>query len=530
MAARLEQLAEETLLESSPRDSGALRNLSEASGGSRESGFNEDLIRELEAKIASSSSAFNSENAQAIALANLPPSAGKGTSDIAGAKPWTGQESLEDAALRMLNDAHKPMRIPRASAAPKLGPTARIPSKIDTGRTPSSGRAAGVRIANALEKAGVYSTLKDESISKEEREKLRQELKDRFQPHARAVPGTIQGLASLANERIEDAIKRGQFKNLPRGQKIERDYNASSPFLDTTEYFMNKIIQKQEIVPPWIEKQQELVSTVGKFRSRLRADWKRHAARVISSKGGTLEEQVARAQRYAEAEERENPRKKKVEQVNVVDKEGHLSQITLSGELKVPSGEAALGREPLEEDITITERQLPAHPDIQESESVSPKNTTPAASEVFPLLDNPQHEQSTIPITKPRPVQPFRDPVWLQTEHSFLTLSITQLNSLTRTYNLQAPRIAQKPYYNLERELQSCYADVAPLLPLEIRQRAMAPKARLGSVGDNRDGSGVGREGLLEGFGGRKVNVRDERLEKRYGVREFWRDLWQSGT
>lgn len=76
---------------------------------------------------------------------------------------------------------------------------------------------------------------------------------------------------------------------------MERDYNANSPFLDTTEYFMNKIIQKQEIVPPWIEKQQELVKSATVFRSRIRKDWKRHAARVIASKGGGLQEQVRRA-------------------------------------------------------------------------------------------------------------------------------------------------------------------------------------------------------------------------------------------
>jgi len=89
-------------------------------------------------------------------------------------------------------------------------------------------------------------------MDEREREKRFQELKDRFSPGARSVvPGTIQGLASLANQKIEDAIARGQFKNLPsRGKKMEPDYNASNPFLDTTEYFLNKMIKKQEIVPP----------------------------------------------------------------------------------------------------------------------------------------------------------------------------------------------------------------------------------------------------------------------------------------
>ena len=103
---------------------------------------------------------------------------------------------------------------------------------------------------------------------------MRKILKERFTAGARPMPGSVQGLAALANERIEDAIARGQFKNIARGKglNVERDYNANSPFLDTTEYFMNKIIQKQEIVPPWIEKQQELIKAANVFRARLRVD------------------------------------------------------------------------------------------------------------------------------------------------------------------------------------------------------------------------------------------------------------------
>lgn len=38
------------------------------------------------------------------------------------------------------------------------------------------------------------------------------------------------------------------------------------------------------------------------FRTRLRVEWKRHVVRVISSQGGSLEEQVTRATKYAAAE------------------------------------------------------------------------------------------------------------------------------------------------------------------------------------------------------------------------------------
>ncbi|KAK5275680.1 hypothetical protein LTR16_012233, partial [Cryomyces antarcticus] len=142
----------------------------------------------------------------------LPTSAGKGTRDIAGARPWTGTESVEDAALRMLTDAHKPMRGP-AKIPSIRGP----PPKVDTGRSKTKVN-SGTRIANARDKTSIYSFMKDPNLSEKEREQFRKEMKERFTPAARAVPATVQGLASLADERIVDAIARGQFKNLPRGK------------------------------------------------------------------------------------------------------------------------------------------------------------------------------------------------------------------------------------------------------------------------------------------------------------------------
>ena len=249
-----------------------LRNMSEEAmelGGRgtkktiEEAGFNEDLKRQLEERIASAN--FRAEYRDAFAEAKLPPTAGRHTRDIATADPWSGTESIHDSSLRMLNDAHKPMKVSRGKIQ---GPAVPLPRSIDTGRRNSA--STGTRLANARDRTGIYSSLKDSDIDEAERQKRFQELKDRFSPHARSVvPGTVQGLAALANERIEDAIARGQFKNLPhRGKQVERDYNASSPFIDTTEYFLNKMIQKQEIVPPWIEKQQELVAAASKFRSR----------------------------------------------------------------------------------------------------------------------------------------------------------------------------------------------------------------------------------------------------------------------
>jgi hypothetical protein len=492
---RLRDMSEEAL-ESGGH--GALKAVEEA-------GFSADLKAQLEQRIAAAN--FRSSEA------DLPASASRHTRDLATAEAWTGTESLHDASLRMLNDAHKPLRLGRPPKMPGVPP----PQSIDTGRKRNSdGR--GLRLANARDRSTVYASLKDdEDMEAADREKRLQELKDRFEPNARAmVPGSIQGLASLANKRIEDAIARGQFKNIARGKtaNVERDYNASSPFIDTTEYFMNKIIQKQEIVPPWIEKQQELTSAASKFRSRLRADWKRHAARMIASKGGSLLDQVNRAEAYAKAELISNPIKKKQEFITTVDDQGQLSQISLSGEFKVTTpAEGSSAESVVMEEIVAERVTLDASP---EAATQAPAAATIEDS-TTQTIEVPVHTpEATVP---PAPY-PFRDPDWERIESSYWAVAIKDLNDKARSYNLQAPDLAKKPYFNLQRELNSCFADVAPQLAEAILDRARKPPKKA------EGWQSSGQKSVLDNIIGGPVRVRDERREKQYGFRQFWKDLW----
>ncbi|CAO2655768.1 Nn.00g045710.m01.CDS01 [Neocucurbitaria sp. VM-36] len=474
-----------------------------------EAGFSAELKAQLEQRIA----AANLRSSEA----DLPAAASRHTRDLATAEAWTGTESIHDASLRMLNDAYKPMRLGRPPKAPGVQP----PQSVDTGhKRGREGR--GLRLANARDRSTFYASVKDDAgMEAADRKKRLQEMKDRFDPHARViVPGTIQGLASLANKRIEDAIARGQFKNVPRGKgkNVDRDHNASSPFIDTTEYFMNKIIQKQEIVPPWIEKQQELTLAANKFRSRLRNDWKRHAARMISSKGGSLQDQIRRAEAYAKAELIANPLRKKQETLTAVDDEGHLSQISLSGGLKINSSQEALSGT----DATITE-EITAERTILHNKT--PHNIDPSPLEA--AMAEPSTQTIEVPISTPAPTvppapHPFRDLDWERIEFTYQTLAIKDLNDKARSYNLQAPELAKRPYYNLQRELNSCFADVAPQLAEAILDRARRPPKRM------HEGLGVvsGEKRVWDGLVGGPVRVRDERREKQYGFRQFWKDLW----
>jgi hypothetical protein len=115
---------------------------------------------------------------------------------------------------------------------------------------------------------------------------------------------------------------------------------------------------------------------------------------------------------------------------------------------------------------------------------------------------------------------PFRIPTWEAAELSYLKLAITNLNSLTRSYNLMAPELAKKPYFSLERELKSCYADAAPQLAGEIKERATRPVKELVEKIGHTPGS------VLDRFAGERVNVYDSK-KPLYGWKEFWNDLWE---
>ncbi|KAH7368118.1 hypothetical protein B0T11DRAFT_60882 [Plectosphaerella cucumerina] len=293
MTRRLEAATEEALLTGGESGRRAIED----------AGFSEELKARLLEKVQAAD--FRQKHAGAFAQADTSTLSSAHAAYGASA-PWTGTESQPDAVLRMLDDARKPLR-------PELRGKYQIPNPVDLRPRSGPRKSIGQRVANAREQAGAYADMgikqKDKGLTEEEREAMKREFRDRFGSAARAVPATVSGIAALANQRIENAIARGQFRNIPRGKDAApRDARVDNPFIDTTEYLLNKMIQKQDMVPPWIEKQQDVTKAARIFRLRLRNEWKRHAARMISSKGGTLEDQIQRAEGYAIAEARLNPR------------------------------------------------------------------------------------------------------------------------------------------------------------------------------------------------------------------------------
>ncbi|KAK7208704.1 hypothetical protein V2G26_015882 [Clonostachys chloroleuca] len=429
-----------------------------------DAGFSEELKEKLFNKVKEAQ--FRKRFSSAFAEAGISSSSsavGEGTHHIATAAPWTGRETTHDAVLRMLDDSRKPLK-------PELRGKFRTPVPVDMRIKRDPAMSASQRVASARDKASAYagaeakassaSAASGKGLTPEEREELRREFRERFQPGARAMPNSITGLAALANERIEDAIARGQFKNIPRGKDDPAAGHRA----------------------PWIEKQQDLAKAAHTFRTRLRNDWKRHAARMIASKGGSLLEQMQRAEDYAQAERRHNPRFRKVE------------------ETTIPPG--------LTEDPVMVEVRKP------------PKSAAEGSAD-----DTAEQPSAGLEDKKPRPLlPPFRDPDWEAAERTYMELSIDNLNSITRTYNLMAPDLAKKPYFSLQRELLGAFAEVAPQLANEIKERTTRVKSP--GLGGGRHQTAA--SSIFENFGGgSSPRIRLEAEEKAYGLKDWWRDMWK---
>lgn len=194
MSRRLAQATEEALLQGGRAGRKAIE----------EAGFSEELKASILERVEAAQ--FRSEKVAAFAEAGLGSHVGQGSRQIATGQAWNGEESSQDAMLRMLDDARKPLK-------PGLRGEPRIPRPVvDMRLKPKPKRELGERLANARDKSSIYAISRDSQMSDKEREQMRKDFKERFGPGVGTMPNSFRGLAALANERIEDAIARGQFK------------------------------------------------------------------------------------------------------------------------------------------------------------------------------------------------------------------------------------------------------------------------------------------------------------------------------
>ncbi|OJA15529.1 hypothetical protein AZE42_07295 [Rhizopogon vesiculosus] len=246
---------------------------------------------------------------------------------------WTGEESLQDAVLRMLVDKYKPMRLgPIRTADMKLR---EAPPKVHTDTyvversaqtwqeivnkpllpsveghkpwhttykapshasasikfgnfTPSSARTTGVadedtrkterKLAKRKEQVGRLTTARESTLD------YRLGLRNGEGKFAtRPNPVSMKGWQAIIEDKIEKARVAGHFNKLKgRGQPIVRLSEERNPFIAREEFLMNRIVQRNGAAPPWVEVQIELENAVNAFRDVLRQSWIRRAIRTLT--------------------------------------------------------------------------------------------------------------------------------------------------------------------------------------------------------------------------------------------------------
>ncbi|KAK9448100.1 uncharacterized protein V1518DRAFT_419651 [Limtongia smithiae] len=469
---------------------------------------------------------FKHDNAQAIAGANLPASASKHTRDIAFTQPWTGTESTGDAVLRMLVDVNKPLRIP--GSAGKFRPPQPSPPGGAGGRAGSGGPGTlqmpqkeralpnSVRLARARELTLEYTISKNTAVRKsttpipkeeekqgiEDDPKFSQLYRERFRT-PRAMPGTLQGLRALADERIEEARARGQFNNIKRGGKLDMDARISSPFLDTTEFFLNRIIQKQDITPPWIDKQATIRQELHHFRSAIRESWKRQAMRWIAVERQGLEQQVILARKYAVSELAEAKRLGLLKEMAEERAEDKAQEMELSAAILTAAGQQQLPDQS-PDPAALAQIKTVIKSDSTEASASTADSAESDTAEITPLPPLPKHE-------------------WEEIERKYHELSIKTLNDNIRSYNLMAPSPARRSYLHLSRELAMCYADVAPLIEQGLRDRdAMIKSGR--TLFDKAAAANTPGTKVSNIFGEHMVVM--EKRGGEYGLKEMFKEFF----
>ncbi|ODV98526.1 hypothetical protein PACTADRAFT_48268 [Pachysolen tannophilus NRRL Y-2460] len=243
---------------------------------------------------------FDQKYQREIGVSKIKSYVNKHSRDLALHQPWSGKESQQDSTLRMLIDKHKPLSITKKNGDSLITP--KLPNRE--------------RINHAREKSLDYLLSKHEikeKTPKAQDDKWREQYKERLLGPEMFIPtsfsNTVNAYKAVADQRIDEAKRRGDFENLPnRGKPFKKDSHSSSAYIDRTEYHLNNILKRQDIVPPWIEKQSSVEVVIRNFRDSLDKDWLKRGINLICEKypNKSLQDQSKIIEQFAIAESQDN--------------------------------------------------------------------------------------------------------------------------------------------------------------------------------------------------------------------------------
>ncbi|KJA29573.1 hypothetical protein HYPSUDRAFT_60431 [Hypholoma sublateritium FD-334 SS-4] len=209
-----------------------------------------------------------SGNAAATVTVKLEPTSGSWATETLlpskeGHQPWHTQFKAPSTDISSVKLANMPPPVVRDKAAAQpLDDRARRKAREEKKRTQQVNKLALARESTLDYRLGI---------------------KGRERPSGFPNPATIKGWNSLIEDKIETARKAGLFNTVKgRGKPIERSMDEYNPFIAREEFLMNRIVQRNNAAPPWVEIQRELDTAVTAFREILREAWIRRTIRMLA--------------------------------------------------------------------------------------------------------------------------------------------------------------------------------------------------------------------------------------------------------
>ena len=202
-------------------------------------------------------------------------------------KPWDGDEPVDHSVLRMIMDKYRhPLRVegaakrnlpqPQSSYTPPAPPKEEKSSqKKKVERESKQREIKQTRIVHAKDAAFHYAFEKKYPTPTSSQGPTKKDI-DWEDWETEKVPRSINDMGLLSDEVIRSARARGEFNDLPgRGKPMELDPLINNPFVDRTEYYMNRMMQRNGAAPPWVMMQQEVDTEISTLRLQMKTAFKR---------------------------------------------------------------------------------------------------------------------------------------------------------------------------------------------------------------------------------------------------------------
>ncbi|KAI4517453.1 hypothetical protein K525DRAFT_243364 [Schizophyllum commune Loenen D] len=236
-----------------------------------------DEITQMETRLADDTGAKITTSGSSTIAGHTPSVTGSWADEpllpaIEGHRPWHTEYRAPSHSVASVKFARLPPSPPSPKAKPADERIARKEKEVAK-RTAHAGRLHGAREATLDYKLGLGAG-------------RQKGAPPTVTPAtgARPNPVSVKGWTSLVEDRIERARQKGLFNNVKgRGQPIKQQSEESNPFIGKEEFLMNRILQRNEASPPWVEVQGELESAVRAWRLMLRQAWTRRALRNLNT-------------------------------------------------------------------------------------------------------------------------------------------------------------------------------------------------------------------------------------------------------